>query len=216
MKTLQDILTEAKSSIRLALPFCDQQPTRDILEAALLPRVALGEDSAVNDCLERYGDLIWSLARRLLPTSADAEDVVQDIFVDIWRNAHRFDQAVASEKTFVVMLARRRLIDRQRKLGRGLSEQPLDEAALSRPQTVAPDALETEDEAARAGKCLERLKEDQRQVLELAIYHGLSQTQISTQVGLPLGTVKTHARRGMTQLRDCMKAQPAGVEGAAQ
>ena len=97
-----------------------------ILEDVLLPRVARGEETAVRECLSRYGDLIWSLARRLLPTSADAEDAVQDIFVEIWKNAERFNEQVASEKTFVVMLARRRLIDRRRKLGRSPQVQRID------------------------------------------------------------------------------------------
>ncbi len=133
-----------------------------ILDALLLPQIARGEETAVHQCLDRYGDLIWSLARRLLPTSADAEDAVQEIFVDIWQNAERFDQEIASEKTFVVMLARRRLIDRRRKLGRSVQGQPIDEAALERPDRQQVDTVELADEAARANRCMEKLHQDQR------------------------------------------------------
>ena len=118
-----------------------------ILEDVLLPRVARGEETAVRECLSRYGDLIWSLARRLLPTSADAEDAVQDIFVEIWKNAERFNEQVASEKTFVVMLARRRLIDRRRKLGRSPQVQRIDETTLDTPSQGRADVLELADEA---------------------------------------------------------------------
>ncbi|NIL99216.1 MAG: sigma-70 family RNA polymerase sigma factor [Planctomycetales bacterium] len=184
------------------------------MDALLLPQIACGEETAVHQCLDRYGDLIWSLARRLLPTSADAEDAVQEIFVDIWQNAERFDQEIASEKTFVVMLARRRLIDRRRKLGRSVQGQPIDEAALERPDRQQVDTVELADEAARANRCMEKLHQDQRCVLELAIYHGLSQSQISAHVGAPLGTVKARVRRGLIHLRDCMNVPKKLVGGA--
>ena len=186
----------------------------DIVEQTLLPLIARGEETAIRACLDRYGDLIWSLARRLLPTSADAEDAVQEIFVDIWQNAKRFDGAIASEKTFVVMLARRRLIDRRRKLARTLHGMPIDETALESSADQQVDKLELEDEAARAKSCLENLHQDQRRVLELSIYHGLSQSQVSNHISAPLGTVKARARRGLIQLRDCMNVPEKRLGGA--
>ena len=174
------------------------------MEETLLPRIARGDESAVGECLDRYGDLVWSLARRLLPTSADPEDTVQEIFVAIWQNANRFDQNVASEKTFVLMLARRRLIDRRRKFGRSAQEQPISEISLEDDAQEQTDSVQLADEAARANRCLEQLGQNQRRVLELAIFNGLSQSQISDHVGAPLGTVKARARRGLILLRDCM------------
>lgn len=181
------------------------------MQSPLLPRVALGHSSAIEECLERYGGLVWSLARRLSPSMSDAEDAVQEIFVDLWRHAGRFREEVASEATFVAMLARRRLIDRRRKQQREVAWQPLDEQASTQAQPGTTSLAETADEAARARRCLERLRAEQRQVLELSIYHGLPQTHIAEQTGLALGTVKTHARRGLTQLRDCM--QGSGLVG---
>ena len=96
----------------------------------LLPRIATGDNHAMEECLDLYGNLVWSLARRMSP-SADADDAVQEIFLDIWKNAARFNKNVASEKTFVMMIARRRLIDRRRKLGREPQLQLLDEVALN-------------------------------------------------------------------------------------
>ncbi len=185
------------------------------MQVTLLPRIAKGDTGAIDECVERYGGLVWSLARRLSPTVADAEDAVQEIFVDLWKNADRFREEVAGESTFVAMLARRRLIDRLRKSRRELESQPIDELALEYAGPPQKLPAELAEEGSRATACLEGLRSDERRVLELSIYHGLPQTQIAEQTGLPLGTVKTHARRGLSQLRDCMQARgprrPKGV-----
>ena len=119
----------------------------------LLPRIATGDNHAMEECLDLYGNLVWSLARRMSP-SADADDAVQEIFLDIWKNAARFNKNVASEKTFVMMIARRRLIDRRRKLGREPQLQLLDEVALNISKQDDADKLELGDEFVRATRCL--------------------------------------------------------------
>ena len=81
----------------------------------LLPLVAGGDREAATRCIRRYGPLVWSIALRLSPTLQDAEDAVQEIFLDIWRHAARFDATRGSEKVFVTILARRKLIDRCRR-----------------------------------------------------------------------------------------------------
>lgn len=169
----------------------------------LLPRIATGDNHAMEECLDLYGNLVWSLARRM-SSSADADDAVQEIFLDIWKNAARFNRNVASEKTFVMMIARRRLIDRRRKLGREPQLQLLDEVALNSSKQDDADKLELGDEFVRATRCLEALQKEQRQAVELAVYHGLTHQQISARDDVPLGTVKAWIRRGMIQLRDCM------------
>lgn len=177
------------------------------LQEPLLTRIANGDTRAVDECIDRYGGLVWSLASRLSCSVADAEDAVQEIFVDLWKNSHRFREDLGAEATFVAMLARRRLIDRGRKSRRALDSQPIDEITLQRaaPQQTSP--AELAEESARASACLERLRKDDRKVLELSIYHGFPQTQIAQQTGLALGTVKTIARRGLSQLRDCMQVR---------
>lgn len=186
------------------------------MEIPLLSRIAEGDSLAIDECLDRYGGLVWSLARRLSPSLADAEDAVQEIFVDLWRNAGRFREELAEETTFVAMIARRRLIDRLRKTRREPESQPIDRSALDFAAPPQTDPAELSEEAARAAACLQGLKSDERRILELSIYHGLPQTRIAEQTGLPLGTVKTHARRGLTQLRDCMfshvRRRSKGVE----
>lgn len=174
------------------------------MQIPLLPRIAQGDSSAIDECLDRYGGLVWSLARRLSPSAADAEDAVQEIFVDVWKNADRFREEVSGEATFVAMLARRRLIDRLRKSRREVTSEPIDERVLQHASPPIRPSTELAEESSRATACLEQLRGEERKVLELSIYHGLPQARIAEQTGLPLGTVKTHARRGLSRLRDCM------------
>ena len=82
---------------------------------SVLAQAANREPNSLNYCIERYGNLVWSLARRYSPSQVDAEDAVQEIFLEIWQKADRFNPTLSAETTFVTMLARRRLIDRFRK-----------------------------------------------------------------------------------------------------
>ncbi len=107
--------------------------------------------------------------------------------------------------TFVSTLARRRLIDRQRKLRRNPEPRSINETGVeyAAPQTTSQ--LELAEDGVRATACLEKLRQNEREVLELSIYHGLTQTRIADRTGVPLGTVKTLIRRALTQLRNCMQ-----------
>ena len=116
---------------------------------AILNRIASGDSNAVQECLKAYGGLIWSLARRMLRDSNDAEDVVQEIFVDIWKNAEKFDPSQSSETTFVAMIARRRIIDRIRYSARRLSPDSLDDV-LAEPASRNDQTLQTSIEANEA------------------------------------------------------------------
>ena len=169
----------------------------------LLPNVAKGEPDAVRACIDRFGGLVWSLARRMCPTDAQAEDAVQEIFVEIWKNAYRYDERVASETAFVAMLARRRLIDRRRREGRRLDKQVLaDDAGPAQADRATP--FDDSDDVRKASDALTRLSDEQQRVLRLSIFQGLSHEKIATSTGLPLGTVKTHARRGLIKLRELL------------
>ena len=170
---------------------------------SLLARVAAGDRGAMRECLARFGGLVWSLARRFEP--ADAEDAVQEIFVDLWKSAARFDAAIASETVFVAMIARRRLIDRRRTRGR----RPTTDPSAEVPQLVdAGTAPDTCAEASQAARALDQLRPEQRQVLLLATCHGLSHGEIAAQIGMPLGTVKAHVRRGLISIRAALLGVP--------
>jgi len=162
-------------------------------------------------CLDRYANLVWSLARRLTPTRTDAEDAVQEIFIDLWSSAGRYDSAKASETTFVAMVARRRLIDRLRKNRREPSMEELGQAAsLGDPGASAQ--IEIRDEAARASRLIQTLKPEQQQVIKMAIHDGHTHQSIANTLGIPLGTVKTHLRRGLMRIRSAMQT-PAVTTG---
>ena len=174
-----------------------------LVTQTILQRIAAGEQSAVQECLKSYGGLVWSLARRMLRNQDDAEDAVQEIFLDVWKNAKRFDPAQASETTFVAMIARRRLIDKIRHSQRRISADSIDDV-LAEPSVRDDKVMQTNLEAREAAKALDQLRPEQRQVLQLSIVHGLSHQEISDSIGIPLGTVKTHARRGIIQVREIL------------
>ena len=180
---------------------------------SLLQRVARGDQTAVRDVMSAFGGLVWSLARRFCANQADAEDATQEIFLDVWRSAPRFDPAVASEATFIAMIARRRLIDRTRKAGRRPNEETLIEPTLTDGAEAVSRRAELGDEVTRAIQALGRLSPEQQQVLKLSIYRGLSHEKIAEATGLPLGTVKTHARRGLIRLRELLESSGERAPG---
>lgn len=172
----------------------------------LLPRIAAGDRTAIRECIARYGGLVWSLARRAAQT--DAEDAVQEIFLDLWKSASRFDPAMGSEATFVATIARRRLVDRRRQRQRTPATASLAEAQSVTASSVPP---EMGAEAALAARALEQLRPEQRQVLILTTCHGLSHEEVATSTGMPLGTVKAHARRGLIRVREALGELPIGA-----
>jgi RNA polymerase sigma-70 factor (ECF subfamily) len=155
-------------------------------------------------CIAEYGGMVWSLALRMSPTREDAEEGVQEVFLDVWRHAHRFDPSMSSETTFVAMLARRRLIDRhRRRRSRPAAARLEDLGPVAAPAATSP--VELADEAAGVRRLLGSLRPEEREVLELALGAGLTQTEIAARMGLPLGTVKSHARRGLIRLRELVQ-----------
>ena len=171
---------------------------------SLLLAVAQGDSRAVSACLDRYSGLIWSIARRMSPTDTDAEDAVQEIFIDLWKSAHRFDPERSSEKTFVVMIARRRLIDRLRRHQRQPEFDSLDHENAPEISGDAHNRMERDAEALLAAEALEQLRPEQRQLVELSVLKGIPHGEIARTTGIPLGTVKSHIRRGLIALREAL------------
>lgn len=171
---------------------------------SVMARVAAGDPVAMEDCLTRYGGLVWSIARRFSPTNADAEDAVQEVFIEVWRHAGRYDETIASEPTFIAMIARRRLIDRQRRRDRQPQTTAWDESTLPQSDRDPAEWLQICDDAERAREKMRELSDEQQRVLKLALEGGSSQSEIAEQLNLPLGTVKTHARRGLIKLRELL------------
>lgn len=172
-------------------------------EPPVLPDVAAGLPAAIELCIDRYGGLVWSLARRNCPDEQTAEDAVQDVFIKLWQVADRFDPSLASEATFVAMIARRRLIDLYRKR-RGDNAIAIDPETLELQEDIQRDAAsraELNDDARQAESFLRELPLEQQHVIRLSVYDGLSHSRIAEATGLALGTVKTHIRRGLGALQ---------------
>jgi RNA polymerase sigma-70 factor (ECF subfamily) len=174
----------------------------------ILNRIASGDKSAVQDCLDNYGGLVWSLARRMLPNQNEAEDAVQEIFVEIWKNAERFDETKSSETTYVAMIARRRLIDRLRKTARQPKIDSFEDILV---EPSKDETIQTSIEAKQAAKAMRELRPEQQKVLLLSIIQGYSHQEISDALKMPLGTVKTHARRGLIEVREIIENKKTNI-----
>ncbi|NOT29683.1 MAG: sigma-70 family RNA polymerase sigma factor [Planctomycetes bacterium] len=175
----------------------------------LLPRVARGEADAVQACIARYSALVWSLAKRLSRDVTALEDLVQEIFIDIWKSAGRFDPSQASETTFIATIARRRVIDRQRQAARAPKLEVVEEASASREEPGFAQ-IDLGDEARRAKAALALLKPEQRRLILMAVVEGLTHAEIATATGIPLGTVKSHIRRGLEQTAELLRPTAGG------
>lgn len=158
--------------------------------------------------MDRFGGLVRALARRVGIPDADVPDAIQEVFAEVWRHAGKYDAAIASETAFVAMIARRRLIDRVRRTARRTDRSPITEAVAA--QAVEPDSLPppSPEEVSLATNAMGTLSPDQQRVLMLSIYRGLSHELISRSLSMPLGTVKTHARRGLMRLRELLAREP--------
>jgi len=181
----------------------DRVTASGALPEPLLPRVAVGDEGAVRQVVARYGALVWSLARRWSPD--DAEDAVQEIFIDVWRTAARYDMARTTEAGWVAMIARRRLIDRARKRERlpALESLPDDLDVASESERD----LDREWRAEQARAVLRELPPAQRRMLELSLVHGKTHDEIARETETPLGTVKSHIRRGLQRARDLLASR---------
>ena len=168
--------------------------------------------AALGDLYDRYSRSVYSLACRILSDRTEAEDVVQDVFSQAWRQAAAYDERRAPVAGWLLMMARTRSIDRLRaRSGRIQMVQALPTLPDPPDQHEGPEAMAIgEEEAARVRAALETLTESQRSAIELAYYEGLSQSDIAARLREPLGTIKTRIRTGLLKLLAAMGgASPA-------
>ncbi len=178
--------------------------------SSILERVAAGDSAAVSECLDRYGDLVWSLARRYLRNATDAEDAVQDIFIDIWGSAARYDRNIASEVAFISTIARRRLIDKIRQFERRPLMDSLDDEEGAPIDPGIPATAEEDTEVTIVERVLAEMDPEHQKVLAMSLYEGYSHSEIAERLSLPLGTVKTRVRRGLIHIREQLNITAAG------
>lgn len=175
-------------------------------DAALARAFVDGADWALRAVYERHGALVYRVACQCVASPTDAEDITQATFVSAWRGRDTFDAGRGSLAGWLVGIARRRAIDRLRVMQRDQR----DLAAVT-PEAEVPvgDLADRAVDSVVVADGLAQLPDAQRRVLELAFFDDLTQHQIAVVTGLPLGTVKSHVRRGLTRLRERLEA--AGV-----
>lgn len=168
-------------------------------DAQLAAIFIAGEQGALRLMYDRYGPLLYRIALSTLGSTPDAEDVLQETFVSAWRGRSTFDPDAGSLPAWLVGIVRRRAIDQLRSGGR--QRRAWQAVVLEFTPEEVPSNMDSVVERTLVSDELSRLPQTQRRVLEMAFYDGLTHTQISAATGLPVGTVKSHVRRGLLRLR---------------
>lgn len=173
----------------------------------LLKAIARSDEGALGSLYDRYKQILFGLLVRILNSREEAEDVLQEVFIQVWRRASHYDERRGKPFTWLVTVARSRAIDRLRALA---SRNRLAEAATTDEWEKVSDADTDAFCAERSEivkRALQQIPEEQRLTLRLAYFEGLSQSEIAKQLGTPLGTVKTRMRAGMLKLRELLGHQ---------
>ncbi len=187
----------------MAIDPSSPSPFRSSDDLALVKRVVDRRQEALAELYDRYSPLLLAVARRILGSPSDAEEVLQETFFQAWNQAERYDSGRSSVSTWLVLIARSRALDRLRQRQ---SRERTASAAEAEPKN--PDAsarfdenVLTQERRKRVQKAMAGLPGEQKQVLELAFFEGLSQTEIAERTRTPLGTVKTRALLAMKKMR---------------
>ena len=183
---------------------------QQMLDQETIARIGRRDQSAFSALYDRLSGPLYSLAMKMLGDSADAQDALQEVFVQIWSRASTYDPEKSSVFSWAVLLTRSRAIDRLRARDRRLrvvvgstaDENKVAEATDASTVESAADTANKKDEAAHVRSLLNNLPEDQRQVIELAFFGHRTHHEIAAQLGQPLGTVKARIRRGLLKLRE--------------
>ena len=181
-----------------------------VTDGAWLRLVAERQPEGLAALYDRHAPHLLALARRILGHAGEAEDVVQEVFVHVWNHASRYDPSRSSVSTWLVLITRSRAIDRLRH--RQVVDRSHEAAQRDVPPEdhASPDGVEavfTRERRERVQRELENLPPEQRQVLEMAFYEGLSQSEIAARADLPLGTVKTRTLLAMKKLRSALRSE---------
>jgi RNA polymerase sigma-70 factor (ECF subfamily) len=181
-------------------------------DAALVKLVAARQPDALAELYDRFAPTLLALARRILGNHADAEEVLQEVFVQLWNRGERYDPARSSVSTWLVLIARSRAIDRlrSRKVVERTYEATSRAVAGAGELHTSPEAVDNvfiQERHERVRRELATLPAEQRQVLEMAFYEGLTQSEIAAKAGLPLGTVKTRTLLAMKKLRNALRQE---------
>jgi RNA polymerase sigma-70 factor, ECF subfamily len=188
-------------------------PTRratSSIDPALLASIVKGDEQAFSQLYDHSSTLLYTLAFRILGNREDADELLQDVYLEVWRKVARYDIGRGTPIAWLITLTRSRAIDRARArtVRARNATVPLDDAVSSRMADRGPSPYETQaDQELRiaVGNAITSLPPAQQQAIELAYYEGLSHNEIAARLNQPLGTVKTRIKLGMSKLRDTLR-----------
>jgi RNA polymerase sigma factor (sigma-70 family) len=183
----------------------DADATRSQLAAALV-RVASGDRAALRLVYRDTSAKLFGVCLRILNDRSEAEDVLQDVYVTVWRKAAAFDPGRASPITWMVAIARNRAIDRLRASAVSRRMEPIEAAdAVSDPAPAAVEGVELAQQHQRLAGCLEELEPRHSTAIRAAFLDGATYEELATRMSVPLGTMKSWIRRGLLKLRACLE-----------
>jgi RNA polymerase sigma-70 factor (ECF subfamily) len=185
-------------------PACPDAPGIDL--AVLLGQVARGDQDAFEAACRQIAAPVFGTIRRVVRDPCQAEEVAQEVLVEVWRAASRFDAGRGSAMAWVMMIAHRRAVDRVRAEHRS-AERELRAASHMIPYDDVAETVEASLDAERVRRCLGSLTELQREAITLAYYGGYTYRQVAGLLGVAAGTVNTRMRDGLIRLRDCLGGQ---------
>lgn len=178
----------------------------------LMQRIAGGDPAALAALFDRHSGLVHGLGIRMLQDRSEAEDFLLDVFWELWRKPERYDANRGAPVTYLMTVARSRCLDRLRAAATRPRNAPLDDPSMAgvkdSPAPATPDPSEKilgDERCTQVRAALAQLNPEQRQVIEMSFYDGLSHSQIAAKLDKPLGTVKTYIRQGLIRLRDCLR-----------
>ncbi|MBL8964292.1 MAG: sigma-70 family RNA polymerase sigma factor [Phycisphaeraceae bacterium] len=180
-------------------------PGQDAQDLALMRRVAANDESAVAMLYDRFGSLVYRMAFQAMPTRAEAEDAVQEIFVRLWRTADRYDPTRAALVTWVMLIARRHFVDKLRRSKARVKATSLEGSPSPEAQTVTQELAPNIEKEERLDSLLKRisgLPELQQTVILRAYLGGQTLRQIGEELDTPLGTIKSALSRALVRLRE--------------
>lgn len=184
---------------------------QQIADREMIERIGRGDQSAFSALYDRLSRPLYSLALRMLGDAGDAQDALQDVFLQIWSRAATYNPEQSTVFSWTVLLTRSRVIDRLRARKRRLrvvdsatGDEDVDVADASTMESAA-DTADKNDEAARVRSVLNNLPSEQREAIELAFFGDLTHHEIAARLGEPLGTIKARIRRGLLKLRERLR-----------
>jgi RNA polymerase sigma factor (sigma-70 family) len=184
----------------------DAEASRSQFTAALV-RIAAGDRAALRMVYENTSAKLFGVCLRILNDRGEAEDLLQEVYVTVWRKAASFDPGRASPITWLVSIARNRAIDRLRSGAGKRRMEPIEAAdAISDPAPAAVERVEAAQQQERLARCLEELEARQSSAIRAAFLDGATYEELAQRMNVPLGTMKSWIRRGLLKLRTCLEA----------